>query len=188
MKTTTRNSEIRLSARDVTGSPNGYPEPYIGKFYFGFDNLYQAKEYADETGGYVRIAEWKDGWNNCILGGTPYEEFHPSSDNYGDNYQVIDTLEELRSDAYSIYYSLLQTSEEVSAMDHDEKEEYEDEINAAKERGYDLISECADIDWEKYSVILHCGDFYEKVPKKSMVFNWDTRTLVIGVVIFSDQD
>ena len=167
-----KKEEISLSERNVTGSPNGYPEPYIGKFYYGFDNLDQAKKYADETGGYVRTAEWKDGWSNCILGGTRYEEFTASTDDYGDNYEVIDTPEELRNAAYFMI---------DDSMDEDEKQ-------AWQESGDELISCCKDIDWEKYSVILHCGDFYEKILKKSMVWNWDTRTVVIGVVIFSDQD
>lgn len=172
MKTTTRNSEISLSQRDVTGSPNGYPEPYLGKFYYGFDNLDQAQQYADETSGQVRIAIWKDGWSNCVLGETPYGEFTPDIDDYGDDYQVIDTPEELNAAAYFMLDDVLE----------------EEDRQAWKESGDKLLSECANIDWEKYSVILYRNDFYDTVPKKSMSFYHDTRHLVIGVVIFSDQD
>lgn len=172
MKTTIRNSEISLSERDVTGSPNGYPEPYIGKFIYGFKNIEQAKEYANEMGGEVTTAEWEDGWSNCILGDTPYKEFNSSIDDYGNDYQVIDTPEELRDAAYFMIDDSM----------------YEDERRAWKKSGDKLISKCANIDWKKDSIIIYRNDFYDTVPKKSMVWNWDTRTVVIGVVIFSDQD
>ena len=172
MKTTIRNSEISLSERPVTGSPNGYLEPYIGKFFYGFENIDQAKYYADETGGQVRIGIWKDGWSNCVLGETPYGEFSPDIDDYGDDYQVIDTAKELNDAAYFML---------VDSMDEEDRQ-------AWKESGDKLLSECAKINWEKDSVILYRSDFYDIVPKKSMSFHHDSRHLVIGVVIFSDQD
>lgn len=158
-----------LSKREVTGSSNGYPEPRVGDFFYGFDNLDQAKEYADRVGGDVRIASWKDGWANCTLQGTPYEEFTPSDDDYGDDFHIIDSAEELKFAAYSMI---------DESMDDDEKQ-------AWKESGDELIACCADINWQKDSVLLHCGGFVETVPKKSMIFDYDTKTSVIGVVVFS---
>lgn len=184
MKIRTENLKIELSQRCITGSYNGYPDPYVGKFFYGFNNLDQAKEYANKVGGEVRKAEWKDGWDNCKLGGWAYEEFSPSTDDYPDDFNVIDTMEEAINEAYCIYNSLLKTELEVSEMNEDEKKEYEDEINAAKESGDNLIDAIANVNWEHDSVIFHCGDFYETVPKKSMVYNWDTRTVVIGVVVY----
>jgi hypothetical protein len=160
---------LELSKREITGSSNGYPETRLGDFFFGFDNLDQAKEYADQVGGEVRIASWKDGWANCTLQGTPYEEFTPSDDDYGDDFHIIDSAEELEDAAFGMI---------EESMDDEEKQ-------AWKESGDDLIACCADINWEKDSVLLHCGDFYETVAKKSMVFHYDTKTSVIGVVVFS---
>jgi len=168
MKTTIRNSEIELSQRDITGSLTGYPEPYIGQFFYGFNNIEEAKEYSTKVGGEVRKAEWKNGWNNCKLGGPAYEELTPSNDDYGDNYQVIDTILELKSEAYFMVNE---------SIDEDEKKMW-------KNCGDNLMKNCENINWEKDSVVLENGDFLETVPKKSMVFHFDTRTIVIGVAVY----
>lgn len=167
MKTTIE--KLELSKRDVTTSLNGYPEPFVGVFHYGFDNMDQAKEYADQIGGEIRVASWKHGWANCRLEGYRYEEFAPSGNDYGDGYRVIDSAEELAEEAYSMI---------DESMDDDEKQ-------AWKESGDDLIECCENINWENDSVVLQNGVFIETVAKKSMVFHYDTTTSVIGVVVFS---
>ena len=181
-----------LSERDVTSGMNGYPVPFIGTFIYDFENMEQAEDFVREFGGEIYQAHWRDGWSNCELKGAAYKEFEPSYEDYGDNYNLIDSAEGLEYEAYWFYNEEKEyfSEEEISEMGEEEKDRYQKELIRLKEKGDKLIEECKDIEWNKYSVILYCGEFYntiyDTIKKKSMGFYHDTHYYSIGVWLNND--
>lgn len=153
--------------RDVTGSATGYPAPYMGEFFYGFESFPDAVKYAAEVNGNIKIAQWKDGWSNCIISGAPSESFKPNANDYGDGFYVCDDLDDLKNQAFGMI---------DDSMDEEEKA-------AWKESGDQLISLVASFDWENESVILKDGDFFNSVKKQSMYFHFDNKHDVIGVFV-----
>lgn len=156
-----------LSHKSVTGGQNGYPEPYLGQFHYGFDNIIEAKAFAEKHKCEVYTASWKDGWSYCALNGMAFQEFSADPEDYGNAARKIDSVEELKNDL--AWY----------------KEDYEKEDEAYtkyEQIEKEALEEAADINWEKECLIMG-DDIWEVVQRTSMKFYHDTKHIAIGVFI-----
>jgi hypothetical protein len=145
-----------LTDTDVTGGNNGYPEPYLGRFIGGFENVAQAVDFTVKAGGQIAIAHWRDGWHNVDLRNPHYilaEPFTPDDIPFGDDYVVVSSKQDLE------WYIL---------------------------EGFEMAGTPDNVDWEKESLVYCLGVYRDRYPKEMMKYSHDTHHNEIGVWISND--
>jgi len=181
MKTYNEIKEIlegmNLNNKSVTGGRNGYPEPYLGEFYYGFDTFEEIKEFVKENGGVIASASWKDGWAYCNDISETYKPFEISPNSFSDNYHFIYLKYEKEDFADYLGYSSIK-----EMKNYESKEEILEHL----ERFRVLLDECEGVDFDKQYLVEYCGE-YEIIDKEALEFSYDTINEAIGVWLDPDD-
>ena len=169
-----------LSLMGLTGSANGYPEPDLGWFAYGFASIEEAEKFAGETGGEICLGQWRDGWGYAHYQGMTWKHLGaPSADWFGDDYRILDSEPKLEEFADFFGYA-----SENEMIEHEEAAE----VNEKKVAYEELISSCkAYADFESQVVVLCGNDYYEALNREPMSFYHDTRHLAVGVAWLWDE-
>jgi len=92
-----------LTLMGLTGASNGYPDPDLGWFAFGFKTIDEAKEFAEKFNCEVSEAEWRDGWGYAHYLCDTDEPFNVTSEWYGDDYRICEEMSVVPK--YSLFFS-----------------------------------------------------------------------------------
>jgi hypothetical protein len=158
-----------LEYTETTSERNGYPSNIQGAI-IGFDTFEQAEKIAKEENLSITMLQKKDGQDLWYrTGGTPSEAISISSDDYGDDYSIINYC----------------TEEEFMSS----------EVNSFLEDGFESIEDLQDFlnfkrkVWEEVSVlgedeavVTHQGRYVETINENTMYWLHDTLHKVIGLI------
>jgi len=165
-----------LTLIGLTGSSNGYPEPDLGWFAYGFENIDEAKEFAKKFDCEVSEAEWRDGWGYAHYLCDTDEPFNVTSEWYGDDYRIIKSTPN--------YLWIEEGYETEREMIDDLGSEY-DELSKKRAELIDDLE--GNVDFEKENAVLCCNEYYEAISKQPMSFSYDTQNQAVGVAFFFDE-
>lgn len=89
-----------LNYIEITGAPNGYPEPLTGFGITEFENFEDCQQFADKFGGSIYCFKQSFGWDLWNINGFRYSEFSLSE--LADDYEnVIFSPDELEDEVYN---------------------------------------------------------------------------------------
>jgi len=149
-----------MEKREVTGGANGYPSPALGVFTYGFESYAEAEAYAEDNGGEVGLAEWKNGWFNCRY--------------IGSIRQPLDIAQCLNSETHNVqmYFSRQEALEELFERMQDKQDDLDWLVS---------VLEYPAETYEKNFVAVLNGCNVEAYPKEALSFHYDVTTSCIGV-------
>lgn len=152
---------------ETTSGNNGYPLDLMPAL-IGFENFDDAEEFAQEHGLQTYIFHKRDGWQLWQRSKPAYEPMTITSDDYGDDYNMV-TPYELDGYYENEVKPRLDSFDDIDSLKNfvDEQESIMDELDRCN---------------ENEAVITYCGDYYDTVKVKSIEWSHDTHHYVIGVM------
>lgn len=165
-------TENSLQLIDTTSERNGYPRN-LRKAIIGFDTFEQAQTLAKENGLYVEVFTKRDGWQLWArTGNKAYNAFERSADEFGDDYMMW-----TRNDAQAFYEQEIQAFvDEVETFE--DSDDYESRMDV-----FEDIKQLAD----NQAIVTCCGDYYDTIDVKTMIYEYDTHHYAIGLIDYSEE-
>jgi len=160
--------EKGLDYVETTANANGYPSGIVNAI-IGFETFEEAKALASQFDLTVETFSTRDGWSLWVRNNNKtYEPFKITSESYGDNYDVINKMDE---DDFIV--------EHVKPLLEDLTEF--DSINGLLEQKEILWEAIKAMDDDEVVVTLY-GEHFETVKETPMSWSHDTRHYIIGVI------
>lgn len=152
---------------ETTEAANGYPQN-LKPALIGFNDYEEAEEFAQEHGLQTYIFHKRDGWQLWQRSKPAYEPMTITSDDYGDDYNMV-SPDELDDYYENEVKPRLDSFDDIDSLKNfvDEQESIMDELDRCN---------------ENEAVITYCGDYYDTVKVKSIEWSHDTHHYVIGVM------
>lgn len=164
--------ENNLQYIETTAGMNGYPKDIKGAI-IGFETFEQAQALADQKDLEIQTFLKRDGWQLWErLQGSVYEEQVNSAEDFGDNYSDAvcwETQEEFFAE---------EVAERLKDWDFGNLDQVETFIKNQRE----IWEAIENADPETEVVVTHEGKYYNTIPKRSMIWNFDSQTEAIGLI------
>lgn len=157
-----------LKVIETTTNGTGYPES-LKKAMVGFDTFEEAETLANKYGLRITTFFKKDGWRLWVRdSNTTYRPLCITSSDYGDDYNhyYYGDRAKFYKEEVSPYLDNFKSLDELEAFIRD------------KRKLYDKL----DIIDDSQIVISYLGKYFETIDIKSMVWSFDMKNYVIGVI------
>ena len=157
---------------ETTSESNGYPRN-IKDALIGFDTFEEAEALAKEHGLDIMLLHKRDGWQLWHRKANAYEPMAITSADYGDDYSDLHCMsaEDFYDEEVAPMLDAFSTLAELKAF-VESKEAIWEEMSTM---GEDEL------------MILHDGQYYEKVEKSPMSWSFDTHNYEIGLVMLRKE-
>lgn len=171
MKTLQKLAEKNnLELVDITAGSNGYPSnTFYGIDASTFKNFNEVQQFAEKHKLTIVQLHRKDGWHFWEDKGQMYKPFEISSEDYGDDYQIIPKMD------FETFFK-----DEVQFFFEDTRESF-DEIDGFLNSKKEIFNQIEMMDDEQ-SVVTYQGNYSDTINQTCLSWSEDTHNYIIALI------